>query len=73
MLSKSALIVFAIINALYWCILMIIFVYGFVNVRMVNVILSIVGLPLPFIRYGSTVIITLMATFGIVISIHTHR
>ncbi|MGR3976582.1 hypothetical protein FW754_02605 [Acinetobacter sp. 1207_04] len=52
---------------------MIIFVYKFVNTSMVNGILHVVGVPLPFMRYGSTVIITLMATFGIVISIHTHR
>ena len=47
--------------------------YRFVNTSMVNGILLVVGVPLPFIRYGSTMIITLMATFGIVISIHTHR
>ena len=60
-------------DVLYWCLWMIIFVYRFVNTSMVNGILLVVGVPLPFMRYGSTVIITLMATFGIVISIHTHR
>ncbi len=60
-------------DVLYWCLWMIIFVYRFVNTSMVNGILHVVGVPLPFMRYGSTVIITLMATFGIVISIHTHR
>ena len=49
------------------------FVYVFVNAGMVSGILPIVGVPLPFMSYGGTAIITLMATFGIVMSIHTHR
>ena len=31
------------------------------------------GCSLPFMSYGGTAIITLMATFGLVMSIHTHR
>lgn len=49
------------------------FVYVFVNAGMVSGILPIVGVPLPFMSYGGTAIITLMATFGLVMSIHTHR
>ncbi len=49
------------------------FVYVFVNAGMVSGILPVVGVPLPFMSYGGTAIITLMATFGIVMSIHTHR
>lgn len=49
------------------------FVYVFVNAGMVSGILPVVGVPLPFMSYGGTAIITLMANFGIVMSIHTHR
>jgi rod shape determining protein RodA len=49
------------------------FVYVFVNSGMVSGILPVVGVPLPFMSYGGTAIITLMATFGLVMSIHTHR
>ncbi|MFB2538147.1 MULTISPECIES: rod shape-determining protein RodA [unclassified Acinetobacter] len=49
------------------------FVYVFVNAGMVSGILPVVGVPLPFMSYGGTAIITLMSTFGIIMSIHTHR
>ena len=49
------------------------FVYVFVNAGMVSGILPVTGIPLPFMSYGGTAIITLMATFGLVMSIHTHR
>ncbi len=49
------------------------FVYVFVNAGMVSGILPVVGVPLPFMSYGGTAIITLMATFGVIMSIHTHR
>lgn len=49
------------------------FVYVFVNAGMVSGILPVVGVPLPFMSYGGTAIITLMTSFGIVMSIHTHR
>ncbi|PRO07946.1 rod shape-determining protein RodA [Acinetobacter baumannii] len=49
------------------------FVYVFVNAGMVSGILPVVGVPLPFMSYGGTAIITLMAPFGLVMSIHTHR
>ena len=49
------------------------FVYVFVNAGMVSGILPVVGVPLPFMSYGGTAIITLMSTFGLVTSIHTHR
>lgn len=48
------------------------FVYVFVNVGMVGGILPVVGVPLPFISYGGTAIVTLMAGFGLLMSIHTH-
>jgi rod shape determining protein RodA len=49
------------------------FIYIFVNVGMVSGILPVVGVPLPFMSYGGTAIITLMAGFGILMSIHSNR
>lgn len=49
------------------------FMSFFVNMGMVMGILPVVGLPLPLISYGGTSMVTLMAGFGIVMSIHTHR
>ncbi|WP_180058243.1 rod shape-determining protein RodA [Acinetobacter sp. YH12227] len=49
------------------------FVYVFVNAGMVSGILPVTGIPLPFMSYGGTAIITLMAAFGLVMAIHTHR
>lgn len=49
------------------------FVYVFVNIGMVSGILPVVGVPLPLISYGGTSIVTLLAGFGIIMSIHTHR
>jgi rod shape determining protein RodA len=45
----------------------------FVNIGMVTGILPIVGVPLPVMSYGGSSIVTVMATFGILMSIHTHR
>ncbi len=49
------------------------FVYVFVNIGMVSGILPVVGVPLPLVSYGGTSMVTLMAGFGILMSIHTHR
>jgi len=49
------------------------FVYLIVNTGMVTGLLPVVGLPLPLISYGGTSMVTLMAGFGILMSIHTHR
>ncbi len=49
------------------------FVYVFVNIGMVIGVLPVVGVPLPLISYGGTSIVTLMAGFGIIMSIHTHK
>lgn len=49
------------------------FIYVFVNVGMVSGLLPIVGVPLPLISYGGTSVVTLMAAFGVLMSIHTHR
>ena len=52
---------------------LIFFFYFFVNIGMVTGILPVVGVPLPLISYGGTATVTLMAAFGILMSIHTHR
>jgi rod shape determining protein RodA len=40
---------------------------------MVSGILPVVGLPLPMLSYGGTSLVTVMAAFGILMSLHTHR
>lgn len=49
------------------------FVYVFINIGMVSGLLPVVGVPLPFISYGGTSLVTLMSGFGVLMSIHTHR
>ena len=49
------------------------FVYLFVNIGMVSGLLPVVGVPLPFVSYGGTSMVTLLVGFGILMSIHTHR
>ncbi|WP_296404157.1 rod shape-determining protein RodA [Psychrobacter sp.] len=49
------------------------FVYVFVNIGMVGGILPVVGVPLPLVSYGGTAIITLMAGFGLLMSVYTHN
>ena len=49
------------------------FVYVFVNTGMVIGILPVVGVPLPLVSYGGTSMVTLLAGFGILMSIQTHR
>jgi rod shape determining protein RodA len=49
------------------------FVSFFINMGMVTGILPVAGLPLPLISYGGSSMVTLMASFGILMSIQTHR
>ncbi len=49
------------------------FIYVFVNIGMVSGLLPVVGLPLPLLSYGGTSMVTMMAAFGILMSVHTHR
>lgn len=53
--------------------MMTLFVYAFVNIGMVSGLLPVVGLPLPLISYGGSALVTLMISFGILMSIHTHK
>lgn len=52
---------------------MVFFVYIFINIGMVIGLLPVVGVPLPLVSYGGTSALTLLASFGILMSIHTHR
>jgi len=52
---------------------LIIFTYCFVNIGMVSGILPVVGVPLPFVSYGGTALVTLGMACGILMSIHRHR
>lgn len=47
------------------------FMYVFVNIGMVSGILPVVGVPLPLISYGGTSLVTLLAGFGLLMSIAT--
>ncbi len=53
--------------------IMIFFIYVFVNIGMVSGLLPVVGLPLPLISYGGTALVTIMAGFGMLMHIATHR
>ena len=52
---------------------LIFFVYAFVNSGMVSGLLPVVGLPLPLFSYGGTSLVTIMAGFGILMSVYSHR
>lgn len=49
------------------------FVYVFVNIGMVSGLLPVVGVPLPLISYGGTSMVTLMASFGMLMAISTRK
>jgi rod shape determining protein RodA len=49
------------------------FTYVFVNIGMVSGVLPVVGVPLPFVSYGGTSLVTILLGFGILMSIHTHK
>ncbi len=49
------------------------FLYVFINIGMVMGLLPIVGVPLPFISYGGSALLTSMSAIGLIISCHVHR
>jgi rod shape determining protein RodA len=49
------------------------FVYVVVNIGMVTGLLPVVGLPLPLVSYGGTSMVTLLAAFGIIMSVHSRK
>jgi len=52
---------------------LIVFTYSFVNMGMVSGILPVVGVPLPFISYGGTALVTLGMACGMLMSIGANR
>lgn len=52
---------------------LILFMSVFINMGMVTGILPVVGLPLPLVSYGGSSVVTVLASLGIIMSIHTHR
>lgn len=52
---------------------MVFFVYVFVNGGMISGMLPVVGVPLPLVSYGGTSAVSLLAGFGVLMSIHAHR
>ena len=49
------------------------FVYVMVNGGMITGLLPVVGVPLPLVSYGGTSAVSLLAGFGVLMSIHAHR
>ena len=49
------------------------FVYVMVNGGMITGLLPVVGVPLPLVSYGGTSAVSLLAGFGVLMSIHSHR
>ena len=52
---------------------LIFFTYAFVNIGMVSGILPVVGVPLPFVSYGGTALVTLLSGVGVLMSIQKNR
>jgi rod shape determining protein RodA len=49
------------------------FVYVFINTGMVSGLMPVVGVPLPLVSYGGTSMVTLLAGFGILMALYSHR
>ncbi|MGF1629728.1 MAG: rod shape-determining protein RodA [Kiloniellaceae bacterium] len=49
------------------------FLYVFINMAMVMGVFPVVGVPLPLVSYGGTVLLTVMASMGMVMSCYVHR
>jgi rod shape determining protein RodA len=49
------------------------FTYAFVNIGMVSGILPVVGVPLPFMSYGGTALVTLGIAVGLIMSVSNQR
>jgi rod shape determining protein RodA len=55
------------------CLALTFFVYVFINTGMVSGLLPVVGVPLPLVSYGGTSMVTLLAGFGILMALYSHR
>jgi rod shape determining protein RodA len=71
MIAANAATVFA--RLLAGAIALMFFTYAFVNMGMVSGILPVVGVPLPFLSYGGTALLTLFIGTGILMSVHRYR
>ncbi len=49
------------------------FLYIFINIAMVLGLIPVVGVPLPMVSYGGTVMLSVMASFGVIMSIYVNR
>jgi rod shape determining protein RodA len=71
MIAANAPTVFA--RLLAGSIALMFFTYAFVNMGMVSGVLPVVGVPLPFLSYGGTALLTLFIGTGILMGVHRHR
>ncbi|HXM81023.1 MAG TPA: rod shape-determining protein RodA [Burkholderiales bacterium] len=71
MIAANAATVFS--RLLAGSIALMFFTYAFVNMGMVSGILPVVGVPLPFLSYGGTALLTLFIGAGILMSVQRHR
>jgi rod shape determining protein RodA len=71
MIAASAATLFARLMA--GAVTLMFFTYAFVNMGMVSGILPVVGVPLPFLSYGGTALLTLFIGAGILMSVQRHR
>ena len=71
MIAAGAATVFA--RLIAGSIALMFFTYAFVNMGMVSGVLPVVGVPLPFLSYGGTALLTLYIGSGILMSVHRHR
>src|SRR6478736_1293143 len=71
MIAANASTVFARLTA--GAITLTFFTYAFVNMGMVSGILPVVGVPLPLVSYGGTALLSILAGFGLLMSISTHK
>ena len=71
MIANTAATVFA--RLLAGAVALMFFTYAFVNMGMVSGVLPVVGVPLPFLSYGGTALLTLFIGAGILMSVHRHR
>ena len=49
------------------------FMYVFINIAMVLGLLPVVGIPLPLISYGGTVILSVCASFGVIMAVYINK
>ena len=49
------------------------FLYVFINIAMVLGLLPVVGVPLPLISYGGTVILSVCASFGVIMAVYINK